>query len=150
MKTLYAILFLFSFNAFSAHKSVLDMPNLIIEKLLEYDFNPENSFRIEAKLGEEISIDPKDLAVLKGLKIHHIDIVYTAYQGNKTFNQGAVNKQRIAQLKYALPQVEADLPTWKCIEQTGPTSTKDAKKYFHGFIVHYGTSLDYQHLKKFF
>ena len=150
MKTFYTLLFLFSFTAFSAQKSVLDAHNLIIEKVVEYDFNPENSFRIEAELGEEISINTKDLAALKGLKIHHIDIVYTEYQGKKTFNQSAVNKQRIDQLTYAFPQAEADSPTWKCIEQTGPTSTKDAKNYFHGYIVHYGPALDYQHLKKFF
>ena len=150
MRTLYLLLFLLTFNDLNAQNSFSDVPLLTIEKVLEYDFRPENSFKIEADLGDEISIKSEDLISIKGLKIHHIDIVYAAYQGSKTFNQNAVNKQRIDQIRKAFPQVVEDAPTWKCIEQTGAKSDKHAKSFFHGFIVHYGPALDYQHLKKFF
>lgn len=150
MKSLYLFLFLFSFTAFSSQNHLTDIPLLTIEKIAKYDYHPEHSFRIEAKPGEEISIKPENLAALKGLKIHHIDLVYTAYRGKKTYNQNAVNKQQIEALKKVFPQTVSDDPTWKCIEQTGASSTKEAKSYFHGFVVHYGPSLDYQHLSAFF
>jgi len=150
MKTLYVLLFLLSFNALSTNNSLSDIPLLVIEKLVKYELNPENSFKVEIEDSRNIFVKAEDLATLKGLKIHHIDLVYIKYQGKKTFNQNAINKSRIEQFEKAFPQAEEDSPTWKCIEQTGPKSTKDAKSYFQGFVVHYGPALDYQHLKTFF
>jgi len=147
MKSIYLLLFLFSFNAYSSFN---DIPVLVIEKIDKYDFSPDNSFRIDVTDSENIIVEAENLASLKGLKIHHIDLVYMAYQGKKTHNQNAINKSRIDQLKKAFPQAANDDPTWKCIEQTGATSNKDAKTFFQGFVVHYGPALDYKHLKEFF
>ena len=150
MKTLYlSVLFLFCnhLNAYSSHPA----PNKIIrEQMVKYDFNIENTIRLEAKVGQNAVIESEDLAKLRGLKIHHIDLVYSAYTGSKSFSQDNLNLQRINNLKKALPQVAQDDPTWKYIEQTGAKSLEEAKTYFHGFIVHYGPDLDYQHLKTFF
>ena len=150
MKTFYLLLFYCSILSNSGYCSIKDIPVLTIEKVVKYDFNPENSFKIEVTDSDNITVKAENLASLKGLKIHHIDLVYTAYQGKKTFNQNAVNKKQIELLKKMVPQVVPDDPTWKCIEQTGAKNTKEAKTFFHGFVVHYGPNLDYQHLKSFF
>jgi len=150
MKNLYLFIFLFSFNSLSANDAYSKVKILVREQVVKYDFNPENTIKFKAEVGQNVSINPTDLATLKGLKIHHIDLVYTSYKGSGSFNQDQLNQQRISKLRSALPQVVKDRPTWKYIEQTGAKNLKQAKTYFHGFIVHYGPALDYQHLKTFF
>ncbi len=150
MKALYLVISLITITCSNSCYSYFEKLNPIKEKLVKYDFQLEHTIRLKAKFGQDVLIEPSDLARLNGSKIHHIDLVYSAYTASNSFNQDQLNLQRINNLKRALPRVENDNPTWKYIEQTGPKSLKEAKTYFHGFVVHYGPDLNYQHLKAFF
>ena len=127
MKTLYTLLCLFTFTTFAHQTYLTDVPLLTIEKLAKYEVEPEQSFRIAANPGDAVTLIAEDLVKLKGQKIHHVDLIYTAYTGKKTYNQNAVNKKQIEALQAVLPQVKSDDPTWRCIEQTGAKSNKEAK-----------------------
>ncbi len=150
MKHLYLFISLFTYSNLIAYSPPAAPDKIIREQVVKYDFNLEHTIRLEALVGQSAVIEPEDLAKLKGLKIHHIDLVYSAYTGSNDFSQDKLNLQRIKNLKRDMPQVIKDEPTWKYIEQTGPKSLKEAYTYFHGFIVHYGPDLNYQHLKAFF
>jgi len=150
MKPFYLVFALTIFYNFNLCYAVAKAHEPVREKLEKYDFKLEHTLKLEAKTGQRSFIQPDDLAKLKGQKIHHIDIVYSAYTGLEGYTQDQLNLKRISILKRALPQVAEDKPTWKYIEQTGPKSLAEAKTYFHGFIVHFGPKLDYQHLKSFF
>jgi hypothetical protein len=86
---------------------------------------------------------------LKGRNIVHVDLVYTAYKESKSFNQKNMNQNRVIALNEYLPQLKNDSPSWSVIEQTGAQSSDEAKKYFHGFVIHYGSTIDYQNQKDF-
>ena len=150
MKTLYIIISLLAITHLNLCYAYSNIHNPVREKVFKYDFKLEHTIQLKAKFGQDVLIKPDDLTQLKGHKIHHIDLVYSAYTASNSFSQDQLNQQRINNLKRALPQVSKDEPTWKYIEQTGAKSLKEAKTYFHGFIVHYGPALDYQHLKTFF
>ncbi|MFD1553408.1 hypothetical protein [Putridiphycobacter roseus] len=150
MKPLYLFISLILITHLNHSFSNSPADNPIREKVLKYDFQLEQTIQLKAKLGQSVFVNAADLEKLKGVKIHHIDLVYSAYTGSNTVSQDQLHVQRIQNLKMALPQVEKDKPTWKFIEQTGAKSLKEAKTYFHGFVVHYGPDLSYQHLKEFF
>ena len=150
MKHLYLFGILFTVYQLSATAPNSAPSAPIREKVIKYDFELEHTLRLKAKFGQDVFVNSEDIAQLNGLKIHHIDLVYSAFTASSSFDQDKLNLQRIQNLKKALPQIDKDQPTWKYIEQTGPKSLKEAKTYFHGFVLHYGPSLDYQHLKSFF
>lgn len=150
MNSLY---FLFSFivlNQVSQCLANSSSHKPVREKILKYDFNLENTLQLKAKSGQAVFLSAADLALLSGAKIHHIDLVYSKYTGSNSASQDQLHFYRIDNLKKALPQILKDEPTWKYIEQTGAQTLEEARTFFHGFIVHYGPSLDYQHLKDFF
>ncbi|MFK8043899.1 MAG: hypothetical protein AB8B72_00285 [Crocinitomicaceae bacterium] len=150
MKSLYLFILFFTVANSSYSNANLKPHQPVREKVKKYDFNLEHTLKLEAKTGQNSFIESADLAKLKGQKIHHIDLVYSKYTGSNSFSQDQLNLQRINNLKRALPQVAKDEPSWKYIEQTGAKSLAEAKTYFHGFVLHYGPDLNYEHLKSFF
>ena len=87
---------------------------------------------------------------MAGKKIFHIDLVYTAYRESETFDQEMLNQDRISALKKLLPQIETDQPAWSIFRQTGAQQRAEAKKYFHGFVIHYGDAIEPKNLTPFF
>ncbi|MFK8039352.1 MAG: hypothetical protein AB8B74_13750 [Crocinitomicaceae bacterium] len=150
MKTFYLLISLIVVSNLNHCYAYSDSDSPVRETISKYDFKLEHTIQLKAKFGQDVLVEPADLAQLNGSKIHHIDLVYSAYTGSNSFSQDQLNLHRIKNLKKALPQVAKDEPTWKYIEQTGAKSLKEAKTYFHGFVVHFGPDLDYQHLKAFF
>ncbi|MFT5512374.1 MAG: hypothetical protein ACI8SE_000772 [Bacteroidia bacterium] len=104
----------------------------------------ENTITIESRFGQSYIDASTDLSALKGLDIHHVDLVYTAYRTSKTFNQHELNERRMQALIKLLPQLAKKDPTWRAIRQTGATTSTEAQQYFHGFILHFGESLSYE------
>lgn len=81
-------------------------------------------------------------AELKALRLQdrhivRIDLVYTAFKLNPTFNQRQLNLSRIRNLAAAVPGLLQDESvTWTLVEQTGCTSPSECQPFFHGFMVY--------------
>ncbi len=116
----------------------------------QYQLKRNGTVVLPTNFAEQNIIDQKDLAKLHAQKIHHIDLVYTQFKRSESFNQAALNQARINQLTQLLPKIKGDQPSWRLIEQTGAQDPETASNYFHGFVIHFSSELDYASLKTFF
>lgn len=74
---------------------------------------------------------------LKERHIVRIDLVYTAFRLNPTFNQRQLNLSRIWNLAAGVPGLLQDETiTWTLVEQTGCNSPAECQPFFHGFVVY--------------
>lgn len=124
--------------------------NMVPERIASYEVTQENTVTLRTDFGKELIINQEDLKTLEGQTIHHIELVYTAFRTVDDFDQEELNQERIDQLNNLLPQLNSNEPTWKLVEQTGAVTASEARSYFHGFVIHYGASLEYQDLSTFF
>lgn len=120
------------------------------EQIEKYNCDLENTLYVPMGFADIQVIDSADLAKIRELKIHHVDLVYTAYKEADDFDQEALNNNRIERLGKLFPEIKKDAPSFSYIEQTGATTRETAKNYFHGFAIHYGPKNDYSELKNFF
>ncbi len=74
---------------------------------------------------------------LKSLTIERIDLVYTTYKENPSFDQAKLNEGRINRIKSAWPETKSPLINWNLIGQTQATDNSSARSLFHGFVVYY-------------
>jgi len=116
----------------------------------QYKRVQEQTIALPTQFAKPFIIDQKDIDLLAGKTIHHIELIYTQYAESESFNQEELNNERIAQLKKLLPQVLSDKPNWTWLEQTGAKTRDVASNYFHGFVIHYGDKLDHPELGEFF
>lgn len=144
MKTIILSLFLF---VLGAQIALATTPP--VENVFQYERKQSQTIELPTHFAQPFIVDQKDIDLLKGKTIHHVELVYTEYAESAKFNQNALNNRRIAQLKKLLPQVNADKPTWTLIEQTGAKTRDVANSYFHGFVIHYGDKLDHASLGSF-
>ncbi|MDC0257430.1 hypothetical protein OAK35_01670 [Crocinitomicaceae bacterium] len=64
--------------------------------------------------------------------------IYTGYRQSPSFDQKALNKERIQRLSEQIPEVlQNRYVEWKIIEQTGCSSPQIGRTYFHGFVLEY-------------
>ncbi|MGY2131087.1 hypothetical protein ACW9KT_02580 [Hymenobacter sp. HD11105] len=74
---------------------------------------------------------------LKERHIVRVDLVYTAFRLNPTFNQRQLNLSRLRNLAAGLPGLLQDESvTWTLVEQTGCNSPTECQPFFHGFVVY--------------
>lgn len=77
--------------------------------------------------------------LLKGLQsktIKRVELIYTRYRENESFDQNKLNEDRMFRLYQLLPKLQIDQPEIIWIEQTGATTREEAKNYFHGFRIY--------------
>jgi hypothetical protein len=128
MKTIILTLTLFIYSNLSAlEKNKVDV----------YKKDNHPSITLPTNFGKPFIIDKKQLDELKDYEIYRVDLVYTQFKTSPTFDQQALNENRIAELKKLIPQINKDNPNWNLIEQTGATTSSVAKNYFHGFEIFY-------------
>jgi hypothetical protein len=74
---------------------------------------------------------------LQNRHIVRVDLVYTAFRLNPSFNQRQLNLSRIRNLAAGVPGLLQDESvTWTLIEQTGCNSPSECQPFFHGFVVY--------------
>ena len=105
-----------------------------------------NTIKFKMNFAGNTFISKSDMIALQNKGILQIDLVYTSFKKDKNFDQLALNKKRITQLKNEYPIFSNKNIKWHLIEQDGTTNIKQAKDYFHGFVVHYGKSINYKTL----
>lgn len=99
--------------------------------------SPENT-RTSTLLPSNFALH--DVAELKAsldeLTIVKVYYVYTAYKKSPTFNQNALDIQRLYQLSTIIPKITSDpYIEWEIIEQLGCTDYTMGQEFFHGFVL---------------
>lgn len=112
--------------------------------------NQPNTLKLKMNYAGNTFISKSDLEDLQDNKILQVDLVYTSFMRDTNFNQSALNTKRITQLKKEDTIFQNKNIKWHLIEQYGATNIKQAKEYFHGFVVHCGKDLNYKTLSNTF
>jgi TonB family protein len=77
----------------------------------------------------------KDYEPLRGQTIEEVTLVYTSYH-TPTFDQVALNRQRLKVLQAFAPEIFQQFPLrWRIVAQTAATSKMEGDALFHGFII---------------
>ena len=77
---------------------------------------------------------------LNDREVVRVDLVYSAFRLNPTFNQRQLNLGRLRALLAQLPALATHPAlTWNLVEQTGCTSPAECQEYFHGFVLYTAT-----------
>lgn len=108
------------------------------QKIQKLDTSDAMAYRLWVETGfDQHRVTLKGLPPwLVGKAIQEVQLYYTHYRQSDSFNQVALNKQRIEALSKALPGLlEQEGVRWKLMEQMGAKTATDAKKYPHGFLI---------------
>jgi hypothetical protein len=81
--------------------------------------------------------NPEEIKTIGFAAVTKIQLVYTAFQVSDTFNQPSLNKQRLKELQKIFPAAFRNTAIqWEFIGQTVCQNEYDARKLFHGFVIH--------------
>lgn len=131
----------FAFIALNCHSQnkidkILENKITQVNKLDRSDLRTKVFLKTEFNNSELISTKP--LSRLKGKTVTQVDLVFTTYKEHLSFEQIKLNKKRLIALKKVAPAlINNPLVRWRLIGQKSSLSIEDAKKSFHGFVVHY-------------
>lgn len=142
--SLTALLFTGNVNASNYFK------DFSVEQIKKLSLSQDNTLKFQFDYAGKTFISKSDKKALKDNEILQIDLVFTQFKRSDQFNQEALNQKRIESLKKELPFLKSKDIKWSLVEQTGASNFNDAKSYFHGFVVHFGKSLQYKELSKAF
>lgn len=93
--------------------------------------------QVKMPFGKATISEPQLVEKLKNHKISAIDLVFTKYKTSHNFDQTSLNYKRLETLYKYLPAIfNNTLIKWNLIEQQSGNSREEAKKLFHGFIIH--------------
>lgn len=82
-------------------------------------------------------LEPAAARELQGKQVESIELVYTKYAESPTFDQASLNHRRLLALQSLLPSAFTQpFITWTLTGQQ-PSTTPDARKLFHGFVITY-------------
>lgn len=83
---------------------------------------------------------PEDKALLKNISdtiVERIELVYTVFRREASYDQVKLNKTRYEMLQWFFPEAfRSNLIEWKLIAQDGANDYETAKDYFHGFVIY--------------
>lgn len=80
--------------------------------------------------------NPSVVKNLIGKMVTKVELIYTTFRTDESFDQPELNKARLESLKKIAPEIfESSFIEWKVIAQKGATNIEAAKTYFHGFVI---------------
>jgi hypothetical protein len=81
--------------------------------------------------------DKQLFKTLEDTIVERIDLVYTVYRRDKSFDQKKLNKERYEMLQQYFPEAfDNNLIDWNLIAQDGFMEYKTAQTLFHGFVIY--------------
>ena len=93
-------------------------------------------FFIQTPFAKPLIIDQSEQSQIIEATVLKVELVYTAYRSEASFDQNALNEKRLLSLQAQIPSLFSDYSIeWKLVEQTGCNSPATCNKLFHGFIV---------------
>ena len=69
--------------------------------------------------------------------VERIDLVYTVFRRDKSFDQVNLNRERYEMLQGFFPEAfKSNLIEWRLVAQDGSMQYETAKDFFHGFVIY--------------
>ena len=97
-----------------------------------------NVVKLKMDFNSPIILNFEDVNFLKDVSVLKVELYYTAFQVSETFSQPKLNKERIQNLKKIFPELfNQSFVTWEFKAQNECKTDKDAREYFHGFVITY-------------
>jgi hypothetical protein len=126
------------FSGQSQRHSIESVMTTSIQNLASFDTSTcKDCIFLQVEYGTTNFLNLDVLKRFQGEAIQQVDMVYTAFSRSKSFDQAALNQQRLQQLQAVAPELFEDkIPQWNMICQTSPTSAEESGRLFHGFVVH--------------
>lgn len=91
---------------------------------------------IVLEMGFNGSIPKNKLEKIQPQNIESITLAYSRYKLSESFDQNALNMQRMQKLYEQIPGIKKNKNiNWFWVEQTGCKEAEACKDYFHGFII---------------
>ncbi len=150
MKTLIFLVPTFICLSLFGNEAMSELTDLPLQRTIQYDRQLEGTILLPTNFANDELLKTDVLQTISGQHIHHVDLVYTSFKKSPDFDQTTLNQSRFTELLRLVPQVYADNPTFRLIEQTGATSPEIARTYFHGFVLHFGPNHHDQQLNNLF
>lgn len=129
-------LFLIMAMAFSSYAQ-----EIVSKKVLKYTAVVEEGDKVLQVKMSYGSADIQNLWQLKALKyelIKRVDLVYTTYKSEASFDQYELNKQRLDRLKTVFPELFSNKMTqYREVGVTNCHSSTEGESLFHGFYIIY-------------
>jgi hypothetical protein len=133
-------LFLFLFSTIlSAQITSASFARLEPQIVYKVETNPEpDRLYLSSNYANAFLENEQQLKNLKGKIIYSISLIYSQHTRAATFDQVALNKNRIKRLQHIAPYLfKNPLTTFHLIEQTKGEGVKEAAVLFHGFEIIY-------------
>jgi len=93
-------------------------------------------FFIQTPFAKPLIIDDNDLMEIKEATVLRVELVYTAFSSEESFDQIALNTKRLNAFQSKLPELFSNpVIEWRLIEQTGCNTPESCDELFHGFII---------------
>lgn len=147
MKTIYVLLFSL-FICLSSYSQVNTDFLLTLKPEKVKPFNPkttDNTITLPMEFGT--STFTKKCGFLSKLDVVQVDMYYSDYQQSTNFDQPKLNRNRFNALLSSYPFLKDKILVWTVKSQTAK-SEDEAKKMFHGFLVHFRPTLSKTERKK--
>lgn len=115
---------------------------LLIKPTYTHKYNEYKSIGNVVKLKMDFNspeiLNSEDVNFLKDVSILKVELYYTAFQVSETFSQPKLNRERIQNLKKIFPELfNQSFVTWEFKAQNDCKNDKEAREYFHGFVITY-------------
>ncbi|GAB5538433.1 MAG: hypothetical protein Salg2KO_05360 [Salibacteraceae bacterium] len=111
-----------------------NLPPLQVDNRSPIEKNRE--FFLQTPFAKPLIVAASDLFEIQQATVVKVELVYTAYRKSQSFDQVALNENRISALYKQLPDlVENRLIKWELVEQSGCKTPEACDSLFHGFIV---------------
>lgn len=146
MKNTLLFLLLFSLQTLLAQQDSLVVSPDFLSKTQEtvidkYDYSRQSDYILYFPMKyARFIFTAKDKALLESISdtiVERIELVYTVFRRELTYDQVKLNKTRYEMLQWFFPEAfKSNLIEWRLMAQDGATDYETAKDYFHGFVIY--------------
>lgn len=96
---------------------------------------PSGCIEVPSQFAKGNLFDESVLRALNEKKVTRVELWYTRFKENPSFDQVKLNNSRIRKLQAAYPELKNEDIEWVWKEQTEADTKNEAKKCFHGFRI---------------
>ncbi|NQY09489.1 MAG: hypothetical protein HRT71_08250 [Flavobacteriales bacterium] len=157
MRILLALFILLPIFSIAQSNKIESILNKKVDLIDQIDTsNGEQILYFPTKFASPYLVNPNELVQLDSLVILKVELVFTTFKDEMSFNQIRLNRKRLNNLETAYPDIfNKKLITWKLTGQTGCSTPEAGHSFFHGFAIHYrlpqtseSTTLEVNYLKR--
>jgi len=148
--TIALLKFVIIFNSFSQSDKTEFILNLKEKHISKYDLGQqENRIFLKTDFASPYIVNSTEYKKIRDNVILKVELVYTTFKSNPTFDQKALNRKRIQSLKKLDPKLfDSEVTEWELVGQTDCNDPGQGKDFYHGFVITYRPASTEETVKK--